>query len=59
MTDPITDAGNGAELPDRGPNTGMPRWVKVSLIVVAVLVLAFVILNLTGIDPGNHGPGRH
>lgn len=36
----------------------MPGWVKVSLIIVAVLVVAFVVLNLTGIG-GQHGPSRH
>ncbi len=35
---------------------GMPRWVKVSLIVFAVLVVAFVISMLAGVD---HGPGLH
>ncbi|MGH2759956.1 MAG: hypothetical protein ACRDKJ_10400 [Actinomycetota bacterium] len=36
----------------------MPRWVKVSLIVVGVLVAVFVVLQLIGVG-GNHGPGRH
>ncbi len=37
-----------------------PRWVTVSLIVVAILVLLFIILNVTGVAPGGgHGPGRH
>ena len=38
---------------------GMPRWVKVSLLVVAGLVLLFVILNLAGVAPSDHGPRRH
>jgi hypothetical protein len=38
--------------------TGMPRWVKVSLIVVAGLVVLFVALKLSGLA-GEHGPGRH
>lgn len=33
---------------------GMPRWVKVSLILTALLVVLIAILLLTG-----HGPGRH
>lgn len=37
---------------------GMPRWVKVSLIIVIALILLFVILKLTGIG-GKHGPMRH
>ena len=36
----------------------MPRWVKVSAIVVGVLVLLFLVLQLMGIG-GEHGPGRH
>ena len=43
---------------DREPDTGMPRWVKVFLIVGLVLVLLFVAGTLTG-RGGDHGPGRH
>lgn len=39
-------------------SSGMPRWVKVSLIIVAGLVVVFLILKLTGAG-GSHGPGRH
>jgi ABC-type transporter Mla subunit MlaD len=35
-----------------------PRWVKVFGIVALVVVLAFVVLVLTG-RGGDHGPGRH
>jgi hypothetical protein len=35
----------------------MPRWVKLSLILAAVLVLAVVIVML--IAGGGHGPSRH
>ena len=46
--------GDGSgDLPPR-----MPRWVKVSAIVVGVLVLLFLVLQLAGIG-GEHGPGRH
>ncbi|MFD1116550.1 hypothetical protein ACFQ3A_19480 [Sphaerisporangium aureirubrum] len=38
-----------------GDGTGIPRWVKVTGIVVAVLVVLVVALLLTG----EHGPGRH
>ncbi|WP_138757722.1 hypothetical protein [Modestobacter altitudinis] len=41
---------------DRPP--GMPRWVKVTAIVVGALVLLFLALQLTGVA-GQHGPGRH
>jgi hypothetical protein len=38
-------------------STGMPRWVKVFLIVaVALAVLAVVVMLVVG---GEHGPGRH
>jgi hypothetical protein len=36
----------------------MPRWVKLSAVVVGVVVLAFVMLHLLG-GSGEHGPGRH
>jgi hypothetical protein len=47
-----------AELPS-SPKVGMPRWVKVSGIIVGVLVLLAVILVLTGVLGGQHGPARH
>ena len=52
---PHTRSGEDAhsDLPPR-----MPRWVKVSAIVVGVLILLFLVLQLTGIG-GQHGPGRH
>jgi hypothetical protein len=37
---------------------GVPRWVKVSATICAVLVLCVVVLILVG-GPGQHGPGRH
>lgn len=43
---------------DDGTPPRMPRWVKVSALVVGLLVLLFVILRLTGVG-GEHGPGRH
>jgi hypothetical protein len=45
--------------PDLESRPGMPRWVKVSGIIVVVLVLLVVILALTGVLGGQHGPGRH
>ena len=47
-------AGMGA---DRASPPRMPRWVKLSLILGAVLVLAVVIAML--IAGGGHGPSRH
>ncbi len=35
-----------------------PRWVKVSAIIAAVLILLVVIVKVTGLG-GEHGPGRH
>jgi cytochrome b561 len=42
--------------PDAPPR--MPRWVKISAIVVGVLLAVFLVLQLTGVA-GQHGPGRH
>ena len=61
MSDPTAshdaeeDTGVGS---DRGSTTGVPRWVKVSLVVVGVLIALFLVLKLTGLG-GEHGPGRH
>jgi hypothetical protein len=58
---PEADDGPGRE-PSHGSPSGepptMPRWVKVSAVVVGVVIVLFVILQLTGIG-GSHGPGRH
>lgn len=54
MADPPTH-------PDTDPHdfvpTGAPRWVKVSGIIAAVLVLLVLIVMLA--SGGRHGPGRH
>ena len=39
-------------------HAGMPRWVKISLLVVGALLAVFVLANVTGVA-GDHGPGRH
>ena len=54
MTDPTHEPGTGS---DTSP-PGMPRWVRVSLLVVAAAVLILVSLMVTGVG-GEHGPGRH
>lgn len=41
---------------ERPPST--PRWVKISVIIVIILVLLFFLVKFTGLG-GNHGPGRH
>jgi hypothetical protein len=51
--DPAQDADLAA---DHGRPPGMPRWVKVSGVIVAVLVLLLVIVLLVS---GGHGPRRH
>ena len=43
---------------DPVPYPGMPRWVKISGIMLGVIILLAVILMVTGIG-GPHGPGRH
>ncbi|NKN01143.1 hypothetical protein GFL89_24475 [Rhizobium leguminosarum bv. viciae] len=37
---------------------GMPRWVKISGIIVGVIILLAVVLIVSGVG-GPHGPGRH
>jgi hypothetical protein len=56
MADPINypDTGVG---PDRESPPGMPRWVKVSAIIIGVLALVVVAIMLIG--GGDHGPDRH
>ncbi|UUV28691.1 hypothetical protein NQK81_28405 [Amycolatopsis roodepoortensis] len=36
----------------------MPRWVKVPAIIIGILIVVFLILQITGFG-GEHGPGRH
>ncbi len=43
---------------DDGSTTSTPRWAKAFGIIVIVVVLLFVVLQVTGIG-GRHGPGRH
>jgi len=52
------DTGEDAGLERVTRSPGLPRWVKVSAIVVALLVVAVVILAVTGLLPGEHGPGQ-
>lgn len=43
---------------DRGA-PGLPRWVKVFIILAIGLAVAFVVTKLAGLEhgPGLHGPG--
>lgn len=56
MSDPIRDPGA-----DRDPVARrlarVPRWVKVFVVIAAVLAVALVLVMLFG--GGSHGPGRH
>ncbi len=45
-------------MPDAPDYPGMPRWVKISGAVVAILVLLIAVVVATGVG-GPHGPGRH
>jgi hypothetical protein len=50
--------GAGADAGDHPPYPGMPRWVKVSGIIVIALALLIALILATGVG-GDHGPGRH
>jgi hypothetical protein len=52
--DPDRDQGTDAGA-DRG-TMGMPRWVKISLIIAIVLAAALIVSLLLGVQ---HGPGLH
>ena len=56
MADP-TGASPGEDA-HQGSPPRMPRWVKVAGVIVGVLILVFLVLQLTGVA-GQHGPGRH
>ncbi|GAA4446855.1 hypothetical protein ACFQV2_25020 [Actinokineospora soli] len=47
----------GSTAPDGERPPGMPRWVRTTALVVAVLVAVVVLVLL--ISGGEHGPGRH
>jgi hypothetical protein len=58
MSDPIADPSNNNQGDSNsGPPSGLPRWLKVSGIVVAAVVVVALIVSLaTGTE---HGPGIH
>jgi hypothetical protein len=58
MVERAETAGESDRKNGPGRPSGMPRWVKWSGIVVGLLILLFVVLQLTGLG-GQHGPGRH
>jgi hypothetical protein len=60
MGDPPRDRHTGEDArlaADRQPAPGMPRWVKLSAVIVAVLVLLLVVVML--LSGSGHGPQRH
>ena len=60
MTDrpSFPDSGDDSGLVyDRESTTGIPRWVKVVGLILAVLALVVVVVLLAG--GGEHGPSRH
>jgi hypothetical protein len=55
MADPHRPEGEDPSvLPREEP--GMPRWVKVSLVIAAAIAILIGVLLLFG---GDHGPSRH
>jgi len=52
---PATEERRMADTP---PYPGTPRWVKVSVAIIGVVVLLFIILKVAGFG-GGHGPHRH
>jgi hypothetical protein len=57
----MNDVDSGAQREPDGGHTdrfaGVPRWVKIFVVVAAVVVLLMVaVMLMTG---GQHGPGRH
>jgi hypothetical protein len=57
MADPPETGGTGAAPGPESTSRGVPRWVKVFVIVAAVVVLALVVLFVA--SGGQHGPSRH
>lgn len=56
--DPMPQPDPAAVGRDIQTSPGMPRWVKVFLIVSLAVVLLFAVAQVTGVG-GDHGPGRH
>jgi hypothetical protein len=53
---PYREPGDDTSVRPTSSPSGMPRWVKVFIVVAIVLTLAFIVSQLLGIQ---HGPRRH
>jgi len=58
MTDPSRSTGGDDGGTRYRESTGLPRWVKVTGLIVAIAVLLIVVMMLMGGGRG-HGPQRH
>jgi hypothetical protein len=56
MADPTPYSEAEDDTARRPSGPGMPRWVKISLVIAILLILAFVVTRLLGVQ---HGPGLH
>jgi hypothetical protein len=58
MPDPISEPSNdNQEHRNSGPPPGLPRWLKISgIVVVAAIAVALIVSLATGTE---HGPGLH
>jgi hypothetical protein len=57
MADPIPPARDHVAGHEPEARPGVPRWVKVFVVIAIVAIVTVVIINLAG--GGDHGPGRH
>ena len=56
LPDPNSDPDNTGMRPDRRSPPSTPRWVKASALIVVILVVAFVVIHLSGGGFGRHAP---
>ena len=56
MADPASYPETERDSSRHPPGPGMPRWVKISLVIAILVVLAFVVTWLLGVQ---HGPRLH